>query len=204
MAERGSVVAGCRLRGGRFELTEDKAPEAVESVWNYPRPPRLERTERRLTVEHRGVKLAETVRGMRVLETSHPPVYYLPPADVAMGLIEPSARRGSFCEFKGLAAYWNLRMADGTVVPGVAWSYPEPSKAFRGLRDYLAFYASKVEVCTVDGERGAGAGGGFLWRVDYVVGEGAVQGGAGDDGVVRGSGRSGGSVSLLSGPARTA
>ena len=79
-----------------------------ESVWEYPRPPRLERTERLLRVVHAGLVVAETRRGMRVLETSHPPVYYLPPEDVARQVMRPSARGGSFCEFKGVASYWNL------------------------------------------------------------------------------------------------
>ena len=136
----------------------------VESVWDYPRPPRLEATERLLRVMHGGMVVAETRRGLRILETSHPPVYYFPPEDVAMQVLRPSARGGSFCEFKGVAAYWNLDLtgahrADGSlvegvpVVPGVAWSYPSPSKAYASLKNYLAFYASKVDACFVEEEQ---------------------------------------------------
>lgn len=155
----------------------------AESVWSYPRPPRLETTEQRLRVVHAGVTVAETRRGLRVLETSHPPVYYFPPADVAMQLLRPSARRGSFCEFKGVASYWNLEMegahrADGRSikgvagVPGVAWSYAAPSKAYAGLKDYLAIYASKVDECWVDDERVAAQAGDFYggWITSWVTG----------------------------------
>lgn len=125
---------------------------AVESVWDYPRPPRLEPTERRLRIVHRGVLLAETTRALRVLETSHPPVYYLPPEDVAMQYLKASQQRQSFCEFKGLASYWDLGI-DGEPVKGVAWSYANPTARFAALRDYLAFYANRVDECWVDDER---------------------------------------------------
>jgi uncharacterized protein (DUF427 family) len=154
-----------------------------ESVWAYPRPPRLERTERRLRVVHAGMVIAETRRGMRVLETSHPPVFYLPPEDVAMQVMRPSARRGSYCEFKGVASYWNLdvngmRRADGSlaegvpVVPGVGWSYATPTKGYAGLRDYLAIYASKVDACFVDDERVMAQAGDFYggWITSSVTG----------------------------------
>ncbi len=154
-----------------------------ESVWEYPRPPRLERTERLLRVVHAGIVVAETRRGMRVLETSHPPVYYLPPEDVAMQVVRPSVRGGSFCEFKGVASYWNLDVngasrADGSViegvpvVPGVAWSYASPTKAYAGLKDYLAIYASKVDACFVDEEQVQAQAGDFYggWITSSVTG----------------------------------
>lgn len=125
---------------------------AVESVWDYPRPPRLEPTEQRVRVVHRGVVLAETTRALRVLETSHPPVYYLPPDDVAMRYLRASRQRQSFCEFKGLASYWDLEM-DGDRRAAVAWSYANPTARFAPLRDHLAFYASRVDECWVDEER---------------------------------------------------
>jgi uncharacterized protein (DUF427 family) len=128
---------------------------AVESVWDYPRPPRLEPAGARIRIVHGGVVVADTMRAMRVLETSHPPVYYIPPRDVAGGVMQPSVRRGSYCEFKGNASYWDV------VIPGVttrgvsrdaAWSYADPTPAFTGLRDHLAFYASRVDQCMVDDE----------------------------------------------------
>ncbi len=137
--------------------------EAVESVWDYPRPPRLEATPRHLRIIHGGIVLAETTRALRILETSHPPVFYLPQTDILMQLLRPSSRRGSFCEFKGSATYWNIDLSGAhlpngdpappsPIVPAAAWSYPNPSRAYAALRDHLAFYASKVDQCTVDGE----------------------------------------------------
>ncbi len=141
--------------------TANQAP--VENVWEYPRPPRLERTESHLRVEHCGMLVAETRRGFRVLETSHPPVFYIPPYDVVAGALRPSGRRGSFCEWKGMASYWtlDLRTAPGTEVgtercapvPDVAWSYAEPAAPFAPIAGYLAFYASRVVLCSVDGEQ---------------------------------------------------
>ncbi len=134
--------------------------EAVtENVWEYPRPPRLEPTESHLRVEHCGHLVAETTRALRVLETSHPPVFYIPPEDVQPGVLRASARRGSFCEWKGVASYWTLDLRafpgceDCVPVPEVAWSYGSPTQAFAPLAGYLAFYASRVDLCTVDGER---------------------------------------------------
>ena len=142
------------------ESRHDGAAEgAVESVWDYPRPPRLEPAASRLRMEHRGVVVAETVRALRVLETSHPPVFYLPPEDIRMDLLRRSdaagglGQRGSFCEWKGSAVYWDLVLPGEMPVAAVAWSYPQPTRSFAGLRDHLAFYASRVDACWVDGER---------------------------------------------------
>ncbi len=134
-------------------MTENEAKVEQESVWDYPRPPRMEATGRRLRVVHAGVTIAETQRAFRILETSHPPVYYFPPEDVAMGLMLASAQRKTFCEFKGMAAYWDLLVPDQAVVRSVAWSYAAPSAAYAALRGHLAFYANKVDECWVDAER---------------------------------------------------
>ena len=120
----------------------------TESVWDYPRPPRLEPTSRRIRIVHAGHTLADTTQALRILETSHPPVYYLPPAQVRRDLLRRSASRGSFCEFKGVATYWNL---DPTA--DVAWSYEHPTGAYATLGGHLAFYASRVDECWVDDER---------------------------------------------------
>lgn len=125
----------------------------VESVWDYPRPPRLEEAATLVRIVHRGVVVAESSRTLRVLETSHPPVFYLPLEDVRMDLMAPSAARGSFCEWKGVAGYWTLRVPGETPVADVAWSYPRPTAGFVPLKDHLAFYPSRVDECFVDGER---------------------------------------------------
>ena len=125
--------------------------DGQESVWDYPRPPRLEASPKQLRVTFAGETVAASSRALRVLETSHPPVYYLPPEDVRSELLTPSAQR-SFCEFKGRAMYWTLQLGD-QISPDAAWSYPQPAAGFESLRDYLAFYPSRVAACFVDGER---------------------------------------------------
>jgi uncharacterized protein (DUF427 family) len=124
----------------------------IESVWDYPRPPRLEAVPQRIRIVHRGVTVADTSAALRILETSHPPVYYIPPAGLTPDLLSRSASRTSYCEFKGMAEYWNL-LADGAAVRDVAWSYPKPVEAYARLAGHLAFYASKVDECWVDNER---------------------------------------------------
>jgi uncharacterized protein (DUF427 family) len=124
----------------------------MESVWDYPRPPRLEPVPQRVRVRHRGITVADTVAALRILETSHPPVYYLPHEDVAADLLRPSATRQSFCEFKGLASYWDL-VVECSTVRDVAWSYAQPVAAYAPLAGHLAFYASRVDECWVGDER---------------------------------------------------
>jgi uncharacterized protein (DUF427 family) len=132
----------------------------VERVWDYPRPPRLEAAAQRIQVRHLGVTVADTVSAQRILETSHPPVYYIPYGDVAADLLRPSATRQSFCEFKGLASYWDL-VVEGSTVRDVAWSYARPVATYAGLAGHLAFYASKVDECWVGDERVAPQAGDF-------------------------------------------
>ena len=124
----------------------------VESVWDYPRPPRLEPVSQRIRVRHSGITVADSVAALRILETSHPPVYYIPAHDVVADLLRPSVSRQSFCEFKGLASYWNLVM-EGSTVRDVGWSYAQPVAAYAALAGHLAFYASKVDECWVGDER---------------------------------------------------
>ena len=152
---------------------------AIESVWEYPRPPRLEPSARHLRIVHRGVVLADSTRALRILETSHPPVFYIPPSDIAMQFLRPSERRSSFCEFKGAATYWTIDLtgngedrARDAVVPDAAWSYRDPSPAYAELRDHLAFYANRVDECTVDGERVDPQPGDFYggWITSHVKG----------------------------------
>lgn len=145
-----------------------KPKKGQESVWDYPRPPRLESTPKHLKVMWKGQVLAETNGGFRVLETSHPPVYYFPPNSIRMDVLEQVTGQRSFCEFKGVANYWQTR--EGQKV--IAWSYPEPSSAFQSIRDYLAFYPSRVEACYVDGELAVAQEGDFYggWITKDIVG----------------------------------
>lgn len=122
-----------------------------ESVWDYPRPPRVEWSPRHIEVIFNGEIIADTRRAKRVLETSHPPVYYIPPEDVELAYFFPSAHR-TWCEWKGEACYYVLRVNDRES-QNAAWYYPEPTPEFEILRDHVAFYPSRVDACYVDGER---------------------------------------------------
>jgi uncharacterized protein (DUF427 family) len=125
-------------------------PRARESVWDYPRPPRLEPSTRRVRVVLAGRVIAETKRALRVLETSHPPVYYIPPADVAPGVLTPNPRR-TWCEFKGEAAYYDV-VAGGEVAAAAAWYYPAPRPGYEGLEGTVAFYPGRMDACYLDDE----------------------------------------------------
>jgi uncharacterized protein (DUF427 family) len=148
-----------------------------ESVWDYPRPPRVEATSAHIQVIIGGVVVADTRRAQRVLETSHPPVYYIPPEDVRMEYFSAN-RHASFCEFKGEAAYYTANVM-GIVVPSVAWFYPQPTPAFAAIAGYLAFYPSRVERALVDDEPVAAQPGDFYggWITRAIVGP--FKGGAG-------------------------
>lgn len=141
-----------------------------ESVWAYPRPPRLVGDPRRVRVVHRGIVVADTRNALRLLETSHPPTWYLPPKDVDGAYVRLAAGE-SFCEWKGVAGYHDLVLG-GHVVPRAAWSYPNPASQYAALRDHLAFYASRVDECWVDEHRVTPQPGGFYggWITPDVVG----------------------------------
>jgi len=141
-----------------------------ESVWDYPRPPRLERETRPVRVDFAGRAVAESRRALRVCETASPPTYYLPPEDVATELLVPSRRR-SLCEWKGRARYYGLRVGDRTS-EDAAWCYPDPLSAFEPLRDHLAFYPGRVDACFVGDMRVRPQAGDFYggWITPDVVG----------------------------------
>jgi uncharacterized protein (DUF427 family) len=121
-----------------------------ESVWDYPRPPRLEPTSARLVVVLGGAIVADTTRAYRVLETSHPPNYYFPRADIGPGMLL-DAERESFCEWKGRAHYLTVVGGD-RVEADAAWTYDTPNAAFAEIAGYVAFYADRMDECTVDCE----------------------------------------------------
>ncbi|HEX7473994.1 MAG TPA: DUF427 domain-containing protein [Candidatus Limnocylindrales bacterium] len=141
-----------------------------ESVWDYPRPPRVEPVSDRLRVVVAGVTVAATERGFRVLETAGAPVYYFPPEDVRLDLLRTSSQRTE-CEWKGTARYHTLRLAERTI-ENLAWSYPEPRFGFESLRDHLAFYAGQVDEAWVGDERATPQPGAFYggWITSRVVG----------------------------------
>jgi len=151
-----------------------------ESVWDYPRPPRIEPTMKRIRVVFNGETIADTTRALRVLETSHPPVYYIPPQDVKMNLLT-STRRHTFCEFKGTAAYWTIRVGD-KVADNAAWSYPSPNDDYDAIAEYIAFYPAHMDACYVDDEQVQAQAGDFYggWITSNIVGP--FKGGAGTQG----------------------
>lgn len=141
-----------------------------ESVWDYPRPPRIEDTSKNIRVIFNGVVVAETYRAKRVLETSHPPVYYIPPEDIKMEYLV-RASLTSFCEWKGRAAYYTLSVGDKQA-ENAAWYYPDPTPGFEAIKGHLAFYPHLMDACYVDGERVQAQAGGFYggWITQDIVG----------------------------------
>ncbi|MBD2538590.1 DUF427 domain-containing protein [Coleofasciculus sp. FACHB-SPT36] len=147
------------------------APEpGQESVWDYPRPPRLEESSKHIQIIFNGVTIVDTQRAKRVLETSHPPVYYIPPLDIKMEYLVRSIQ-GSFCEWKGGAVYYTVVVSDKQA-PNAAWGYPDPTPSFASIKDYLAFYPQMMDVCSVDGEQVQPQPGGFYggWITSDIVG----------------------------------
>ena len=141
-----------------------------ESVWAYPRPPRLEASTHHIVIVFNGETIADTRSAYRVLETSHPPTYYLPPADLQMQRLQ-SVSGSSLCEWKGQASYYDL-LVGARRAQRVAWTYHRPSAAFAPITGYLAFYAAPMDRCTVDGEIVRPQPGGFYggWVTSDVVG----------------------------------
>ncbi len=137
-----------------------------ESVWAYPRPPACVPSTRHVVVRLGDTVVADTTAAFRVLETSHPPTWYLPPGDVTAGALRRSALRSTWCEWKGSATYWDVLGEEGA-----AWSYEQPSRGFAAIRGYLAFDPARLE-CFVDGERARPQEGGFYagWITSDVVG----------------------------------
>jgi uncharacterized protein (DUF427 family) len=122
-----------------------------ESVWDYPRPPRLEETPKHIEVTFNGIKIADTYRAKRVLETSSPPVYYIPPEDVKLQEYFTRTERGTFCKWKGAATYYTITVGEKSV-PDAAWTYLDPLPDFREIAGYVAFYPAPMDACMVDGE----------------------------------------------------
>jgi uncharacterized protein (DUF427 family) len=151
-----------------------------ESVWDFPRPPRVEAVADRLTVVVADRVVADTTRGLRVLETSQAPAYYFPPDDVDATLLRPSDRT-TYCEWKGVAGYHDVVVGD-RVERDAAWSYPDPVPAFRAIAGYLAFYAQRADRCTVGDDVVSPNDGDFYggWITSRVVGP--FKGGAGSRG----------------------
>ena len=147
------------------------AGQLQESVWDYPRPPRVESVSKHIEVVFNEVTIADTRRAKRVLETSHPPVYYIPPEDCKLGDYFTLTQRTSYCEWKGQAAYYTITVGDKSA-PNAAWTYPTPDPRYPEIAGYVAFYPALMDACLVDGEKAQPQPGGFYggWITQEIKG----------------------------------
>jgi uncharacterized protein (DUF427 family) len=152
-------------------VSEDGDRAAPESVWDYPRPPAVVRSRERVVVELDGEIVVDTRRSLRVLETSHPPVYYVPVDAITPGLLRPISRR-TWCEFKGSASYFDVACPGGRLLPRAAWHYPDPTAGYEALVGHVAFYPGRMDRCTVDDETVVAQAGDFYggWITSAVTG----------------------------------
>jgi len=143
----------------------------MERVWEYPRPPAVSPCKRRVRVEWAGEVLADSTAALRVLETSHPPTIYIPPADVRFSLLNASAARATWCEFKGEARYLDA-VVTGRRANAVGWSYANPTAGYEALREHIAFYPGRVDAAWLDDERVEAQPGDFYggWITSDLVG----------------------------------
>jgi uncharacterized protein (DUF427 family) len=150
--------------------TPDRTGPGEESVWDYPRPPRLENFAGSITIELGGTIIASTDRAWRVLETSHPPTYYLPADAFTPGVLR-AAPGSSWCEWKGVASYYDLVTSD-RVAERAGWTYRNPTRGFEAITDAVAVMAADVDRCTVNGEQVQPQPGGFYggWITSWVKG----------------------------------
>jgi uncharacterized protein (DUF427 family) len=142
-----------------------------ESVWDYPRPPRVESCRRLVTVRFAGREVARSERALRVLETAGAPAIYVPAADVDLDLLRPSGGHGTWCEWKGSARYYDL-VAGDEVSERAAWTYPTPTPAFTALAGHYSFYPARTQACYLDDELVSPQPGGFYggWVTADIVG----------------------------------
>jgi uncharacterized protein (DUF427 family) len=152
-----------------------------ERVADYPRPPRVEPSDERVRIVLGGEVIVDTTDAVRVLETFHPPVYYVPRSAFAAGVLRTDDGRRTFCEFKGHATYGTLE-AGGRVAERSAWWYEEPMPGFEAIADHVAVYPGRVDACFVDDEQVRPQEGGFYggWITSRVVGP--FKGGPGTEG----------------------
>lgn len=144
--------------------------QGQESVWDYPRPPRLEPVSKRIEIVFAGMTIVDAPDSFRVLETSHPPVYYIAPEFILPGVMR-AAQGSSVCEWKGRAEYFDV-VARERIATATAWRYPAPTQGFAAIAGYFAFYAGPMDRCSVGGEVVVPQPGGFYggWITSEIVG----------------------------------
>jgi uncharacterized protein (DUF427 family) len=141
-----------------------------ESVWDYPRPPRIEDSAKHLEVFFNNILIADSTDSKRVLETSSPPVYYIPREDIEMKYFVPSGKM-TVCEWKGRASYYTISVHDKRA-ESAAWYYPDPAPGYEAIKDYIAFYPQMMDACYLDGEIVKAQAGRFYggWITADIVG----------------------------------
>jgi uncharacterized protein (DUF427 family) len=135
---------------GEGAMKTKEISEKKESVWDYPRPPRVEPVEERVTIKYNGIMIADTRESLRVVETGGAPVYYLPIKDIKTGYLKESGHT-TVCEWKGLANYYHVE-ADDRRVGNAGWTYHHPAPGYEAIKDYIAFYAWAMDECRVGEE----------------------------------------------------
>lgn len=147
-----------------------KPGSGQESIWDYPRPPKIELFTHRIRVEFAGETIADTTRSYKVMETASPPCYYIPQEDINMNYLIRSTHR-SQCEWKGSASYWSVKMGEYSS-ENAGWSYSAPWEGFEGIKDCIAFYAGRVDACYIDEEKVGPQSGNFYggWITSNIVG----------------------------------
>ena len=141
-----------------------------ESVWNYPRPARLEDTNKSIRIIVNSIVLAETTKAKRVIETSHPPSYYIPSEDIKLEYFIETPKK-TWCEWKGKCQYYDISIAD-KYINNAAWRYIEPTPDFVTIQEYYAFYPSLMDACYVNDELVKSQPGDFYggWITADIVG----------------------------------
>jgi uncharacterized protein (DUF427 family) len=152
----------------RPSFAETRGPRQ-ESVWDYPRPPKLIPDKRRVVVKFSQSIIADSTETYRVLETASPPTFYIPPKDVQIEMLLPFPG-ASICEWKGTARYWGLDISS-PVGDAVGWSYPTAQFPYEPISGYFSFYPGRVE-CLVDNQRVRPQAGFFYggWVTEEIVG----------------------------------
>jgi len=124
----------------------------TESVWDYPRPPKIELFSGHVRIINDHQVLADSNKAYRILETSHPPTYYIPFEDINMEYLSQNSY-STFCEFKGRAGYFDLISKNSSRIQNVGWFYPSPNSKYSNLKNHVCFYASKLDECWVNDEK---------------------------------------------------
>ena len=178
------LVRRARSGFGRRPKHVDVPAAGQESVWDFPRPPRVDVVNKRVRVVFAGIEIANSTRALRVVETAGAPCYYVPPEDVVPGTLVATGD-WSVCEWKGAAVYYDV-CANDRVAKDAAWAYLDPltdlGRGYERIAGYAAFYCAKMDACYLDGERVRPQPGGFYggWVTDDLAGP--IKGVPGSDG----------------------